>query len=137
MDATGKGAVKKLMLRALLTAALLAAAMAVLAFALGKSGVVISIAAGAVMAMASFAVLAAVVVRAIPVACGPEAFRRQPLAVIATVGCLKLAFLGAALWVLISRDLVYPLPFMAGFSTMVAALLVEGLRLKGTAQTSR
>jgi len=122
-----------MVVRSLLVATLLAAAMAALALVFGQAASLISIAAGAIMAMASFVVLVVVVVRSFAIECGPAAVRRQPLALLAIVGCTKLMFLGAALWWLINRQLVSPLPFLAGFTSMVAALLLEGLR-SGRAQ---
>lgn len=86
----------------------------------------ISCAVGAVVAMASFAVLVYTVARAFSRAAGSG----RSHAVVLAIGFLKLGLLGAALWWLVSREMIEPLTFLAGFSTVVVALLIEGMCLK-------
>lgn len=103
----------------LMTTAICAIALAA-AIRWGTPQAVLSIAAGAGIAMASFAVLAAVLLRAIKGGRGGVA--------IAFLGMFKMAIIGMVLWWLLRKGIVEPLAFLGGFSTMVAALIVEGLR---------
>lgn len=82
-----------------------------------------SIAAGFIIAMASFIVLVFVVI-------GSLSGTRRALWV-GILGVIKMIILGTLLWWLISRGLVEPLAFLIGFSTMVVSLVVEGIRIKG------
>jgi hypothetical protein len=79
--------------------------------------------------MASFAVLAYTVAKAFS---GTAGLGRSNAAVLA-IGFLKLGLLGAALWWLVSRNMIEPVTFIAGFSSVVVALLIEGVRIKGRA----
>lgn len=106
--------------RTLLTALILLAAAAAVAVAFGGMRIAASLAAGSGIAMASFAVLVFVIVRSASGAGGA--------AWVALLGVIKMGFLGAIIWWLLRRGLVDPLAFMGGFSTMVAALLIEGVR---------
>lgn len=112
----------QLVRRVLLTAVVMLLAAVAAAFLLGHPGAAFSIAAGSTIAMASFAVLVMVVVRTM--AGGGTAYW------IAALGMAKILVIGAVLWWLLQAKAVEPLAFLAGFSTMVAALLVEGVRTR-------
>ena len=105
--------------RTLLLAAMLAACGA---FWSGGAKAALSVGVGAAIAMASFAVLALVLVHTIAGGRGAGW--------VAALGIVKMGVIGAVLWWLLSRGVVEPLAFLGGFSTMVAALLLEGLRTK-------
>ena len=108
--------------RTLLLAAMLAACAAGGAFWSGGAKAALSVGVGAAIAMASFAVLALVLVRTIAGGRGAGW--------VAALWIVKMGVIGAVLWWLLSRGVVEPLAFLGGFSTMVAALLLEGLRTK-------
>lgn len=108
--------------RALLTAATLCALAAAGAFAFATTKAALSIAAGGGIAMASFIVLAFVIVR--------SAGGKSGAGWVAALGMVKMGVLGGIIWWLMSRGIVEPLAFLGGFSTMVAALLIEGIRVK-------
>lgn len=115
--------------RVLAVATVFTVIMEAIAFALKMpEQTLISIPAGAVAAMGSFLVLAVVLVRAGFQATEERPLSRWPVAVVAILGCLKLVLIGIVLWWLISRALIEPLAFLAGFSTMVVALLHEGMK---------
>lgn len=122
--------VKGMIRRILLISAGLALALCLASFALNKGQYSLSIAAGTFVAMASFVILVAVVLRSINIGSGPDAAGRRTLFLVAVIGCLKLVIIGAVLWWLISRGLVTPMAFLAGFTTMVVSLLIEGARSK-------
>ncbi len=117
-----KGDIVRLILRVLGIAASMAAAMAVAALVMGRGQVALSIGVGAVVAMAGFAVLAGTI-------SGSQGNTvRWRVGLLTGIGMIKLGVIGVVLWWLISRALVGPFSFLAGFSTMVAALIIEGLR---------
>ncbi len=124
---------KGLLARVIGISAALAIAAEAAALVLGSSRQTLtSVPAGAAVAVASFLVLAIVVRHSAAGAAGRKG--RASVAAVAFIGCLKLLLIGALLWWLISRALIEPLAFLAGFSTMVASLLVEGMRKRrGTA----
>ena len=113
--------VGSLVRRVIVLSAALAIAMSVAATLFGHSGYIASIVAGAAIAMAGFLALALTVRRSL-------AGGSSGLAV-AGIGILKLIILGAALWWLFSMKLIEPMLFLAGFSSVVLALIIEGLRL--------
>ncbi|HPQ80255.1 MAG TPA: ATP synthase subunit I [bacterium] len=102
------------------TAVLILAVAVAASYLLGRSESAFSIAAGSTIAMASFAVLVMVVVRTM--AGGRGAYW------IAALGMAKIFVIGAVLWWIMKSGAVEPLAFLVGFSTMVLALLVEGVR---------
>ena len=116
---------KALIVRVLITSLVIALVFVGASWAFGRPDYAISLAAGAVVAMASFAVLVFTVARAFS---GAKGICRSNAAVL-VIGFLKLGLLGAALWWLVSRKMVEPLTFMVGFSSVVVALLIEGMRL--------
>jgi hypothetical protein len=118
---------KALMRRVVITSLVIAAVIVGIALILGRNEYAISLAAGAAVAMASFAVLAYTVAKAFS---GTTGLGRSN-AVVLALGFLKLGLLGAALWWLVSREMIEPITFLAGFSSVVVALLIEGIRLKG------
>ncbi len=118
----GDGEVGSLVRRALVMAAVLALAAGGIAYVAYGAQTALSIVAGGGVAMASFLVLVAVVVRG-------TAESGRGMLLVAVIGIGKLLLLGALLWWLITRGHVAPLAFLGGFSTMVAALLIEALRL--------
>ncbi len=120
------GSVGSLVRRVLLIAFLLALASSAAALVFNRTDCAVSLAAGATAAMVSFIVLVLTVTRAL--AGGRKAGRAG--AVVLAAGFLKLALLGAALWWLVSRKMIEPITFLAGFSTVVLALIVEGIRIK-------
>lgn len=116
-----------LLKRVIATAAVLAIVAEAAGLLLGATRqTLLSIPAGAVAAVGSFLVLALVVSHSAAGAAGKRG--RGSVAAVAIIGCIKLALIGVALWWLINRALIEPLAFLAGFSTMVAALLFEGFR---------
>ena len=117
---------KALAKRVILISAIVALAMSAAAVIAGQPGSATSIAAGAAVAMVSFLVLVFSVARSIA---GEGAGGRSHVAVLA-IGFLKLGLIGVALWWLVSRKLIDPIMFLAGFSSVVIALLIEGARLK-------
>ena len=90
------------------------------ALALGAATEALSIIAGGLIAIASFTILTFVIIRSF----GGD----KGAGFVAAVGMVKMLALGALLWWLLRRGIVEPLAFLGGFSTMVVALLVEGLR---------
>ena len=122
MNATAASSPARFVSRALLLAATLAACAAGGAYWGGGAEAALSVGVGAAIAMASFAVLALVLVRTIAGGRGAGW--------VAALGIVKMGVIGAVLWWLLSRKVVEPLAFLGGFSTMVAALLLEGLRTK-------
>lgn len=122
MNATVTPSPARFVFHALIVAAVLAACVAGGAFWGGGAAAAFSVGAGAAIAMASFAVLALVLVRTIAGGRGAGW--------VAALGIVKMGIIGAVLWWLLSRRVVEPLAFLGGFSTMVAALLFEGLRMK-------
>lgn len=117
---------KTLIVRVLITSLVIALVLVGASWAFGRPDYAISLAAGAAVAMASFAVLVLTVARAFS---GESGIGRSNAAVLA-IGFLKLGLLGIALWWLVSREMIEPLTFLAGFSSVVVALLIEGMRLK-------
>lgn len=94
--------------------------MLVASWAFGSARTTVSLAAGSAVATASFVVLAVVVMRSF--SGGTRA------AWVAMLGLVKMALVGYALWWLLSRGKVEPFSFLSGFSTMVMALVFEGMR---------
>lgn len=107
--------------RALVFAVLISLAMTLASFAVGGARLAFSVGVGALMSMASFAVLALVVTRA---------FGGGRAVFLGFLGLVKMAVIGIVLWWLVSQKVVEPVSFMIGFSAMVAALIVEGLKKK-------
>jgi hypothetical protein len=118
-------AVARLTLRVVGGAAALAILSAAAALAVGAGAALLSIGAGFMTAAASFAILAWVVVRTMPG--DPGSAPRRSTAFVAVLGCVKLAAIGCLLWWLLRRGLLEPLAFLAGFTTIIAALLFAGL----------
>jgi len=116
------GEIAGLMLRVLGISASIAAAMAAAALVMGRGQAALSIGVGAVVAMAGFAVLAGTI------SGSQGSTGRWRVGLLAGIGMIKLGVIGVVLWWLISRALVGPFSFLAGFSTMVAALIIGGLR---------
>ena len=118
-----KSEIAKLVMRIVAISLAIAALMAGAALVMGKDGAALSIGAGAAIASASFAVLAWTIAGSLQ---GQARGMRAGLMV--GLGLLKLIAIGAILWWLITRAYVEPITFLAGFTTLVAALVVEGLR---------
>lgn len=83
----------------------------------------ISVAIGALTAIASFLVLVWMVAKTF----APGGW---PKALVAGIGFVKLGLLGAILWWLVSNKLIEPITFLAGFSSVVVALIIEGIGLR-------
>lgn len=98
---------------------------------LGRAPLNLSVAFGNLIALSSFLLLAFM----ISMMLGRSGL---VLALLFFMGLLKLSVITITLWWTISRNLVDPLAFLAGFSTMVLALIIEGSRLntKRAAQPS-
>lgn len=79
-----------------------------------------SIAIGWAIALASFVILAWVVIKAMAGGTGGMW--------VAALGMVKVVILGAAIWWLLRRGVVEPIAFLGGFSTIVLALIIEGAR---------
>ncbi|MFH1829696.1 MAG: ATP synthase subunit I [Pseudomonadota bacterium] len=118
-----KNPIRSLAKRVLLTAGVVALIMAIIAVAVGTTDNAVSVVIGSLVAIASFLVLVAVVVQTL----GPSKWSK---ALVAGIGFLKLAILGAVLWWLVADKIIEPITFLAGFSSVVVALVIEGLRLK-------
>jgi hypothetical protein len=114
------------MVRVLITSLVIVLVLVGASLVFGRPDYAISLAAGAAASMASFAVLVFTVARAFS---GASGICRSN-AVVLAIGFLKLGLLGAALWWLVSREMIEPLTFLVGFSSVVVALLIEGMRLK-------
>jgi len=112
----------RLVTRVLTTAVALLALSVAAAFVTGNRGSAFSLAAGSTIGMASFAVLAMVIVR--------TAAGGRGAVWVAALGLVKILVVGAVLWWLLNARAVEPLAFLGGFSTMVVALLIEGLRVR-------
>lgn len=117
---------KTLVKRVILVSAVLALAMSAVAALVGQPETAVSIAAGAVAAIVSFLVLVFAVARSLA---GEGGGGRSSAAILA-ISFVKLGLIGAALWWLVSRRMIEPITFLVGFSSVVIALLVEGVRLK-------
>lgn len=97
---------------------LLAIALAA-SFAFSSIKTTLSLLAGSIVSSASFLALVIVVVHAM--------MGRHSIWLV-LLGFVKMCLIGTLLWWLVSSRLVEPLSFLAGFSTLVVALLFEGLR---------
>lgn len=117
--AGAKNSARALMIRTIGLAAALAAAAALASLIFWGKRQCISVAAGACIAMASFSVLAAVIARSI-------SGGGRSIMPVAFLGIAKLVAIGALLWWLITRGHAEPVSFLAGFTTMVAALVIQG-----------
>lgn len=117
--------IRSLTTRVVLIALSLALISGVAAAALGRTDYALSLATGSAAAIISFVVLVLTVVKAHGRGGG---LGRSGAAVLA-VGFLKLAVLGVVIWWLVSRRMIEPLTFLGGFSTVVLALIVEGIRV--------
>jgi hypothetical protein len=113
--------VRSLAVRVVLTALATAFVMAVVVIAMSSFENAFSVAVGSAVAIASFLVLVAVVTKTLTPSTWPQA-------VIVGIGFLKLGILGVILWWLVSNKHVEPITFLAGFSSVVVALLIEGVR---------
>ena len=83
--------------------------------------ITVSLLAGAVISIVSFTILVLVLTNSI--AGGSKAV------FVAILGMIKMCIIGFVLWWLLTHGFVEPLSFMAGFSTMVIALIIEGARV--------
>ncbi|MBN1282260.1 MAG: hypothetical protein JXA24_00625 [Proteobacteria bacterium] len=117
------GDVRGVVLRVLALTAALAAAAVAAAILFSTQRTALSLGAGAVIGALSFVALAA------SISCSAGSRRMGVRAALITGLCmLKLAAIGALLWWLVSRAVVDPLSFLMGFTAVVAALIIEGLR---------
>ena len=105
-----------------LTAVIAAVLMSAVVVIISGTENAASLAAGAAVAIASFFVLVFTVTRSMS---DGSNFSK---AAIAGLGFLKLGLIGVLLWWLVSKKMIEPITFLAGFSTVVIALLIEGLR---------
>lgn len=116
------GEVSRLVMRVFAISIGLACAMALVGLILYGPRTAISVAAGLGVSLASFGVLVSLVHRSLRGCSGVG------MGLMVGVGLIKLALIGAVLWWLVSRGMVGPMAFMAGFSAMVISLIFEGLR---------
>lgn len=121
-QAQEKAALNALVKRVVLTSTAILIVMALAVVASRHPKEVVSLAAGTAVSIASFLVLVFTASRTMAASIRP---------LIVVIGFVKLGALGVLLWWLVSRELVHPMTFLAGFSAVVLALLVEGMRLKG------
>ncbi len=117
--------VRSLTKRVVLISLGVALIMAAVVMLIDKAVNAVSVVIGALVAIASFLVLVWMVTKAV----SPS---RWPKALVAGIGFLKLGVLGAILWWLVSNKLIEPITFLAGFSSVVVALVIEGIRLRRT-----
>ena len=109
------------MVRTLITAAIILGSASLVAALLRQAKMIFSLVTGGALAGLSFIVMVVVV---------SYTLGRQDRSamLVAFLGLIKMGLLGALLWWLLTRGHVDPLAFLAGFSTMVVALLIQGLR---------
>jgi len=117
-----RGEVSRLVIRVFAISIGLACAMALAGFVIYGPRTALSVGAGLVVSMASFGVLVGLVHRSLSGCSGVG------MGLMVGLGLVKLAIIGAVLWWLVSRGMVGPMAFMAGFSAMVVSLVFEGLR---------
>lgn len=110
--------------RVIAISAAFAAAMSLAALLAGYTDYIASIVAGSAIAIAGFLALAFTVRRSLQGSHGSLSN-----AAVAVIAILKLVVLGAVLWWLMSMGLIDPLIFLGGFSSVVVALIIEGLRM--------
>lgn len=103
----------------LINLVILGLASGVAAIWFGKTAL-ISVISGSAIAMASFAVLVTVVASAVG--------SKSKALFVAGIGMIKMLAIGFVLWWLLSHHIVEPLAFLAGFTTMVAALLIKSVK---------
>lgn len=106
----------------LISAALAAVEVALFAI-LGSKISVVSAAIGWATSVASFLALAITIVKAF-------ARKNRMTAFWAALGILKLGVIGVVLFFLVTKKIIEPIAFLAGFSTIVAALLVQAMRMR-------
>lgn len=99
------------------------------AILLGYKSLIISILAGFVIANLSFIVLSIVVVFSVT--------GRKHATLMAILGMIKMGIVGLVLWILLRKNLVEPVTFSIGFSTLVVALLIKGLITRNVQRTAR
>ncbi|MBT3181917.1 MAG: hypothetical protein HN337_05340 [Deltaproteobacteria bacterium] len=117
-----KSIIGGLLRRVFLISAIVMAISVVIAIALQSKQAAISIGSGWVIGFVSFFVLVMTVMKSF----SGEHVKSVGWAI---VGILKLGVLGGVLWLLITRGHVEPFSFMGGFSILVFALIIEGVRL--------
>ncbi len=117
-----KSAIKGLLKRIFLISAAAMLLSVIVAIVLQVKAAAISIASGWLIGFVSFFVLVMTVVKS---------FSGEHVKSIgwAIAGVLKLGVLGGVLWLLITKGHVEPFSFMGGFSILVFALVIEGVRL--------
>lgn len=101
----------------------LAAALVILFAIFGSKISVVSAAIGWATSVASFLALAITIVKAF-------ARKNRMTAFWAALGILKLGVIGVVLFFLVTKKIIEPIAFLAGFSTIVAALLVQAMRMR-------
>ncbi|MFA4974693.1 MAG: ATP synthase subunit I [bacterium] len=118
-----KGEISAIAIRVILLSAAIAAILAAIAFFTHHYKAALSIGAGAGIGSLSF--LALVVTISGAANPGRMGVRKGLLA---ALGLLKIAAVGALLWWLIFEKIVDPIPFLVGFGAVVLSLVVEGIR---------
>ncbi len=121
-----KSAVSALVGRVLIASAAVAAVMSAAVWALSGPELLVSVVAGFAAAMISFLVL----VMSVSTSLSSKTRSAGSNAAIAVVCFAKLVLLGLALWWLVSRRMIEPATFLAGFTSLVIALVIEGMRMK-------
>ena len=89
------------------------------AILLGYKSSIISILVGFAIANLSFIVLSIVVIFSVT--------GRKHATLMAILGMIKMGIVGLVLWILLRKNLVEPVAFSIGFSTLVLALLIKSL----------
>lgn len=86
----------------------------------GHRASVFSVLAGFIIANLSFMALSVVVIFSIT--------GRKHAALMAVLGMVKMGVVGFVLWILLRKNLIEPVGFSIGFSTVVVALLMKSCR---------
>jgi hypothetical protein len=124
-----KNPLKGLIRKILVTSCAIAVMAAGTALALKNPKFAMSVCLGWMVSAVSFAVLCITAYNAF--------IKNHAVSVVAaSLGIAKLVVVGFLLWVLITKGLVDPTAFMAGFSATVIALIFEGVRMKAHGASS-
>lgn len=119
--------VRSLVLRVIVTSTIISALIAVAFGVVSGPNAAISPLAGAAVAIASFFVLVFTVTMSVD----DDGRGRYAKGFVIALGFVKLGVIGVLIWWLVSRNMIDPITFLAGFSSVVVALMIEGMRMKG------
>jgi len=119
--------IHSLLKRVAITSTIISVLAMIISLVFASLIITVSIASGWIISLASFFVLVMAVSKSF-------SGRSGATAVWAFLGIIKLGVLGALLWWLITKVHIEPFAFLGGFSTMIVALVVEGIRLRRSNQ---